>query len=306
MSFVDELRFSRESAATAFQEFVKNLPNYSDDVHAFFEGHDDFSFYKGFISHHIQDNKQLKAYKCGNKEEVYKTYEKVIESGRGTATVIFFVDKDFSEFFGEVFPVSSKIYITDCYSIENYIVSAEMLFRVWEEIFSFTNVSFDFAKVEKQFRKELAQFYTWSLFLSAWIIYVRRNGEKPVLQNIKMSKVCKINDHMKFEGEENKKTQTYVEKVCSISALSGFGKELKTLLGEISRYEPKRYVRGKFELWFFVKFINQLYEVTRKQLSKGESLKMRTQISEENAIEILGPRTKIPESLKAFLKANIN
>ncbi|MBK9210335.1 MAG: hypothetical protein IPL71_19410 [Anaerolineales bacterium] len=111
---------------------------------------------------------------------------------------------------------------------------------------------------------------------------------------------------MCFEGVEKDKLQAYIEKVCSASTPSSFKKDIKALYKEISSSEPKQYTRGKFELWFFVKFINQLYEVIRKQLSKGESLKMRTQIGEENAIEILGPRTKMPESLRVFLKENIN
>ncbi|MBK9210336.1 MAG: DUF4435 domain-containing protein [Anaerolineales bacterium] len=178
MSFVDELRYSRESAATAFQEFIKNFPDYPEDVHAFFEGHDDFSFYKGFIAQYIKEGKHLKAYKCGNKEEVYKTYEKVVESGRDNIIVIFFVDKDFSNYLGETFPASPKIHVTDYYSIENYIVSNEMLLRVWEEIFNFTNVTFPYAKVEKQFQQELVRFYDWSLFLSSWIIYVKTEWGK--------------------------------------------------------------------------------------------------------------------------------
>lgn len=306
MSFVDELRQSRESSATAFQEFIRNYPKNRASIHAFFEGHDDFSFYKGFISHYVVEDNQLKAYKCGNKNEVYKTYNKIIDSGRDDVTIIFFVDKDFSDLLGEIYPNSNRIYVTDHYSIENYIVSSEMLFRIWEEIFNFTNITFDYAKIEERFFAELQNYYAWALFLASWIILMRRNGEKPVLRNINLSKICSVNENMSFSGSDIIDTQKYVERVCSVTTPKNFESEINLIINEINKNEPKKYVRGKFELWFFVKFVNKLYLVIRSQLTKGESIKMRTQINEENAIEVLGPRTRIPESLKLFLENNIS
>jgi hypothetical protein len=63
--------------------------------------------------------------------------------------------------------------------------------------------------------------------------------------------------------------------------------------------EPKIYIRGKFELWFFVKFVVKLEELVPE-------VKLRVPIGENSAVRLLGPRLQIPSSLEKFLRGNIS
>lgn len=67
------------------------------------------------------------------------------------------------------------------------------------------------------------------------------------------------------------------------------------------------YIRGKFEMWFFVKFTEKLTRMLQRAISdRGGKMGVKTQITEGNAIEVLGPRLQIPLSLEKFLHQNMD
>jgi hypothetical protein len=97
----------------------------------------------------------------------------------------------------------------------------------------------------------------------------------------------------------------YFEKSCGVTSIAELQLELPKIISELRPLEPKTYIRGKYELWFFVKFIDKLIEILRTlSRSLGFSFKNRTSIGEENAMEVLGPRLPIPQSLHNFLVVN--
>lgn len=307
MSFLDELRRSRESPASAYQLFLLQSPKSRDGVHAFFEGHDDSSFYYGFLAHYAPAPRTIYVYRCGNKEGVYETYAKVTRSARPTATLLFFVDKDYSDLLGERHPTAANIFVTEYYSIENYLVSEEMLRRVWEDIFSFTNVHFGFDGILARFRSELNRFYAFALPLTAWIIFLRQNGLRPNLNDLNLSRVCSFNNEIALELAEMEKVIEISEPLCGVKTPGDFASAAPAILVQLSALEPKKYIRGKFELWFFVRFVAKLAETLRNTILDGrQSVKLRTSIGEENAVEVLGPRAVMPSGLKFFLEQQVD
>ena len=143
---VEDLRRERENPRTAFLQFLLNakLPNI---IHSFFEGQDDLSFYTNFINSFTQDPDKLHlTYICGDKEGVYKAYGLVMKANR-PGTFLFFVDKDLSDILNEKYLQATNIYVTEFYSIENYIVTEYMLRRIWAEILHFTEIGVEFSEV---------------------------------------------------------------------------------------------------------------------------------------------------------------
>ena len=306
MSFLDVLRGARESPSSAYQLFLLEYPKSKEEVHAFFEGHDDSSFYSGFLLRFVSDPKMIHIYKCGNKVGVYETYVKVIKFAKPNSPVLFFVDRDYSDFLGEKYTNSEKIFVTDFYSIENYLVTDDTLRTVWYDLFNFTNVSVDFEPIRIKFNDELHNFYRYLLPYSAWIIFTMRNGMHPNINNITLSKAFVISEDLTIQLIVDNGFITFLEKTCGVKTPQTFDAALPELVKELSQFEPKSYVRGKFELWFFVKFIGKLADILkRKVLVSNQSIKISIQMGEENAIEILGPRVQIPQSLKIFLEKNL-
>jgi hypothetical protein len=126
MTFLDELKRARISPISVYHQFLLKNHSSPDGVHVFFEGDADFSFYTGFLHRFIPSSKRLFPYRCGSKANVYDTHSKVM-SAPPKGIVLFFVDKDFSDILNENYPAADNIYVTDYYSVENYVVTEDML-----------------------------------------------------------------------------------------------------------------------------------------------------------------------------------
>ena len=97
-----------------------------------------------------------------------------------------------------------------------------------------------------------------------------------------------------------------IERMSNFITPPEFEDESEIILNEINTFEPKLYVRGKFELWFFIEFIKSVIHILGKEMrERGMRLSIRTQLHLSNAIEILGPRSDIPTSLNSFLRSNL-
>ena len=70
---------------------------------------------------------------------------------------------------------------------------------------------------------------------------------------------------------------------------------------------PKKYMRGKYELWFFIVFIKKIPPLLNTARDKNEQQSvLRVALSPKTAMEILGPRLRIPSSLDIFLEQNLS
>lgn len=305
MSFLDELRSSRETPTTAYHLFLLNHPKGTGAVHAFFEGNDDSSFYLNFLNHYTEDRYQLFIYKCGNKKSVYETYEKIYAHGFPEFILLFFVDKDLYNFLDIKTPVSDNIFVTDYYSIENYLVNDYSLQRIWFDILHLPNQDGQFEIVRAKFIAELRKFYEIFQPIMCWIIYTMRCNLKPNFNNINVTKLLIFDDQLELNILPDN-ILAELEKCCGINTPENFENEVGEIKREIEKHDPKMYVRGKFELWFLVKFVEKLIPIIRNcYQNEGEKIKVVTVITEENAIEILGPRIPIPQTLSSFLSSHL-
>jgi len=305
--FLNNLRSERESAAAAYHLFLLDYPKAPEGIFAFFEGRDDSSFYAGFILRVIQESRPYFSYCCGNKAGVLKAHEKIQARGRTAIIAIFFVDKDHSDLLGETQPHSNNIYVTDYYSIENYLVTEAMVRRMFIDLLSFPQSSQDLDELISRFSVSLQSFYDLMIPIMAWILYLRRRQIYPNLSNIKLSRIFRLEDDLQpiiIQGENPPLVQ--LEQLCGVSTPDTFGADASSVIAELAAIEPKRYLRGKFELWFLVHFFERSIELLNTKLANtGKTRKLRTQVSETTAVEVLGPRAETPTSLQRFLNTNI-
>lgn len=175
-----------------------------------------------------------------------------------------------------------------------------MLRRIWNEIFHLSNCEERYEIVKQKFDSELHHFYQVLTPIMAWILFLKRKNEKPNVNNINLSKLITIDEGLNIIFPVTDLYQE-LEKVCGVKTPCEYQKVANELEKELGRLAPKTFIRGKFEIWFFIKFIDCLSGI----LPEKGSCKIHTQIGEETAIEILGPRTIIPNSLQNFLKQNL-
>ncbi|HLP90257.1 MAG TPA: DUF4435 domain-containing protein [Nostocaceae cyanobacterium] len=332
MDFLNLITEESEEAG-AYQEFLLYHKPKNRTFHIFLEGNDDFSFYKNFIHNiiieNIPDSKKYTDYfhLCGSKEKVYELYQKVSPRLRNNKSRgLFFVDKDFSDFLGNNYPSDTNIYVTDCYSVENFLVTEDILRRILQEIYHLNNLDLENVlhkhrlnsdSIINLFLEELKKVQLLLIPIIAWIICIKRNGGKPNLNNIRFESIFQIDDfHLTLCKIKNGKYSTrlkYLESVFNVSTPPNLWvqilNEARKLRKIFNNDNPKIYVRGKYELWFFIQFLNKLEKRIRDVINlyippdgkKKPSFKVTTKINKENAIEILGPRVICPTSLKDFL-----
>jgi hypothetical protein len=308
MRFIDGLRHERESPTAAYHQFLLNASKFPRDVHAFFEGQDDASFYTNFLRRFTSNPEGVHTYRCGNKRGVYEAHSKV-KNIRREERALFFVDKDLSDILNEDWEDASNIYVTDYYSIENYLVSEDTLFRVWTELFHFMNVTLDFSEIHlEKFQKELERFYQLVLPITAWIVYLRREEKRPNVNNISFPRFFYFGNDLTLQKSEELKQLGEIkllEQICREERPAGWLEESPTIMKELSALTPKTYIKGKLELCFFLRFVEKLRRVLDDSISGSGRVGVRTQLTEDNAIEILGPRLIIPHTLEEFLRRNL-
>jgi hypothetical protein len=124
------------------------------------------------------------------------------------------------------------------------------------------------------------------------------------LNNIKLNKVFELDSDFKPLKKSDGFWQ--LKKFCAFNHQLIFDdckKELKKLTG----LEPKKYIRGKFELWYLVSFLRLLSNIlTAKTQPKQERGMIKIELTHENAIEILAGKVPYPRSLNQFLDDNLS
>jgi hypothetical protein len=81
--------------------------------------------------------------------------------------------------------------------------------------------------------------------------------------------------------------------------------ELREIWRIIRQMEYKRYMRGKFEIWFMVTFVNRVADIVRKRMSGYKRAVIRQQITYENVVEVLAGKVPYPDALYTFLEYNL-
>ena len=118
------------SELTVYHEFLTRYKKTAMCVYGFVEGKDDPSFYRGAIEHMLPKEWTVDLWSVGNKDKVIQLYADFDWVRFPKNRVVFFIDRDLSEFLKETLPVQNNVYITDKYSIENDIVSRDTCDRV--------------------------------------------------------------------------------------------------------------------------------------------------------------------------------
>jgi hypothetical protein len=70
--------------------------------------------------------------------------------------------------------------------------------------------------------------------------------------------------------------------------------------------EPKKFLRGKFEIWFMVEFFKKaVQQITTAAQNSGGSVEIPVAMEQKNAIRLLAPHSDPPQSLVDFLAKHL-
>lgn len=127
--FLERLKKSKQARSVLKVEFASFASAIPDNIQIFsFEGPDDRVIY-GLWINKIAGDIKYEAYQCNGKKQVLQLFDILKEDKTGLGDrVYYFVDKDFDGLQGR--ENSERIFMTDRYSIENYVVDEDVLENV--------------------------------------------------------------------------------------------------------------------------------------------------------------------------------
>lgn len=245
-----------------FHEFLSCYNKRKKWVYGFVEGQEDPSFYRGFIEQMIPEPWQVKLWVAGNKDKVLKIYSNIDWSNFHKKHILFFVDRDLSEFTNETIQNDINIYVTDNYSIENDVVNRTTCDRIISEIFNLSNLPENEKEIILDlFENQLLLFINALVPVMSWIIHWRRQKSNAYLNDICMNhlfrfKQGKIDIEKQPYGERS--ICDYIHARCNI-AYDGTV-NIKQIEDEfLMNNNHLKYTRGKYLLWFIIEFCLSVY-----------------------------------------------
>lgn len=295
-----------DSITSTYHEFLGRFSQISKKVFGFVEGKDDLSFYQGFAEQVIPEDWQVELWPVGNKDKVLELYSTFNWDRFSRHQVVFFIDRDFSNILEEVLPTEENIFITEGYSIENYVVKRETCDRLLCELFNLSTIP----KTEKDnildlFDEQLELFATKLIPVMARILTWKKSGEKPCLNDILMKHIFSVSNG-KIETIQHPKgranIQEYIHSQCNIPMDNTI--DISPTIDQIrSQNNVLMLTRGKYLLWFLVEFSSSIHrDINRFSSTITSPPKLHVKISQANANTLVAPRARIPKHLKEFLQ----
>lgn len=159
--------------------------------------------------------------------------------------------------------------------------------------------------IEQRFSSALVFFQESMVPIMAQILLWRRDGKKPCLNNIRPKDFFVFADgciKLKAEFELVLSRLRHASKCVNLQP--SHTTELFSAEAEFRQYQgAEKFVRGKYMLWFLVEFALEVHRSLSLLITRfTASPKVKISIGPGNAMVVLAPRVRCPESLQRFLE----
>ena len=298
-SFLETLRKSRSSKTSIIHQFLTTYDPASLRFHLFVEGDPDRSFYRAVFKSHVEHSEKLYIYNCEGKENVYNAFKEILTRYPDIIRTLFLVDKDVDDIIGRSWSSDPRIFTTDVYSIENYVAVKECIEKHFQDHIKIRRVEIDTSLIVNKFKEEQLRFYQMVTPLMAWIVAMRRRGHTVNLNDVNLSELFEVRDCI-TQRKRGRNAIKYLERVTQVKTGCDW-RALRATTYELSRLQPKAYVRGKFDAWWFVAFIADAYRMLDKIARDGGGSSSQTvTITNSNVIQLLAPSAPAVPALANF------
>ncbi len=304
MSMIDIHDDARKSPNVAYNMFLNKYQPNKKVVYGFVEGKDDATFYKYCVRQRLPREWDVIPIIAKGKPQVYNVSMCFDWSRFNKSQICFFVDRDLTEIIPADFPQDENIYVTTWHSIENYIVDRTTFSQIITEYFGYEGI--DVAHLEKMcdsFDEQLCAFLEATIPIMAWIVHWMRSGLRPQLDNISMDDIFSLCDG-RIQPHPNLKSKKdvalYLHEKCKVNytrrvPVARIEKELRC------QKEYMRFTRGKFVLWFLIKYCNAVQKDPGKFVPEMKKPPKARALSHADVLLSIVPRVRIPCALAQFV-----
>jgi Protein of unknown function (DUF4435) len=249
--YLARLRKAREARSVIKIKFVTLKGRAGDASTLVFEGDDDKIAYGRWIAR-LKPDLCYEAFVCNGKRMV-RELQDILYSDLGSLAerTYLFIDRDFDEHDG--FIANDNLFVTDRYSIENYLVSADVVSAIVRDEFPCHELVDLRNKICQQFQKDFEEFLTITrefnrrLFVARKLQIPLEGGGLP----------ARASDYALIDVGQVAAANPPVENTIVLS--KPVSPEAETMLSiQFDNMEPQSRYRGKNAMLFFERWLGQL------------------------------------------------
>ncbi len=303
---VNELKKKRDKAIVAYTKFSVAIsnPNYQSDLFCFFEGNDN-SYYVPRIKQYCScSTREIYPIDCGGRDKVLKAHGLIINKTEyNDYKKLFFVDRDFNNDSFE----SDLIYQTPCYSIENLYVNETSFQGILIHELRIEKGSIEFDNIILLFKNRLSEFNSAVLFFNAWyacLIDIRNKSKQKtgvqLTEKFPKGFITKSLDGVTVNYDFDKIKQTFPQ---AIEISEG---DVEQKIAEFEQENLEEILRGKYQLEFFIDFVQAIIEDSKLAIRKHSTNKIKypfdSTLNQQKALNIFSDYAKTPSCLIDFLQ----
>ena len=290
---IDELRQDRVGRTVAYTQFLNDYKRkQANIVYGFVEAKEDVSLYYTCIYPELPQGSELCLIPCSGKYVIRETYKLIDWETYSKQRVCFFRDRDLSDYIEDDNDLCrcENCYLTDGYSIENSLITGDLLYRLLREVLGYSTDDYEtIMNLVNKFVNDKKVFEDQFRNIMAHIIYWKKMGISSPLNNIHIKDLVNITkDKVEYKDEEARLSYIYsraqVDKAkCDMTEIE----HIENLISEGEKY--RSIIRGHFVSEFFILYCNTI---------KKCSQMLSTRLDVNN---ILAPRCKKINSLSVFV-----
>ncbi|MET4297029.1 hypothetical protein ABIB06_007829 [Bradyrhizobium sp. LB8.2] len=294
--YVNRLRAARERPAVLKVKLASVRSSNPDCLVFAFEGDVDKGAYFQWVKR-LRTDLVYEPFPCGGKRQVLEFREMLKRDlGDLAARVYFFVDRDFDDFRGfDADPATA--FATDQYSIENYLVTREVLEELLKDEFHCHAEPDIRNKCLDVFDRRLAEFLGATEAINFRLFIARKSGFTP-----KKHLPTRINGIAQVALDAVNPIAIGPENIVIFEEQVG-AEQFKSLKEEFATLNPQKRYRGKFSLLFFMKWLELLAADRAAQTSTHFSKLKGPKGVNSGGITVgaLASKSEAPIGLKEFL-----
>lgn len=299
MTYIEELRNSKDKAQVAYHEFALATKKFSEHLFCFFEGKDN-AYYVPRITNYAN---QYHAIKCNGREKVLGVYNLITKKSEyNKYKKAFFIDQDFNQ---PLQPTTPPIFETPCYSIENLYVSVEVFKAILANELGLSEIAEEaaFKGCVTLFEKRQKDFHDVICLFNAWytcLIDIRNAKGKETgakLDDQLPKDFIAITSH---SVTSNYNLEAIKKMFPNATELDDSVLDAKII--EFQKCDGCKVFRGKYEMQFLIIFIRLLFKNTAFKKKIKFPFGDASSIGNAQAINIFSAYAETPESLNDYLR----
>lgn len=235
-------------------------------------------------------------FQCGNKNKVLQLFDSLLKDRMNLGDRIYFcVDRDFDDLQGR--PNNSRIFMTDKYSIENYLVTSQVLNDILKIEFHCNGIPNIRGRVIELFNR---------IYQDYLLITRELNYRAYVVSILKFQRIKDYPDRInKISTVELMSVASLdVDPAATIVWQRALSKEEEARLrNDFSMLDPHERYRGKFALCFFIRWLELLRTARESNTSElfSPAIPPENKILGNFTMETLAPKASPPESFRRFI-----